>query len=226
MPQSPYIPAKDADFDSWLLNFSALLTATPLAFGLTAPDAVEVAAVTTTWTTAYAAATNPATRTSPTVAAKDAARVAAEATVRPFATAISRNDAVTNANKVAIGVNLPNNAPVPIPPPTTAPALELKQGQPLAHVLAYKDTDLGNTKAKPYGSIGVQLWRNVGAVPATDPAQCTYQGTWTKSPNRSEFEPSQQGKIATYFARFVTRSGAGGVAYTGPWSAPLVLTVM
>ena len=226
MPQAPYIPAKDADFDSWLLNFTTLLTAAPTDYGLTAPDAVICAASYTSWHAAYLLATDPATRTSPTVAQKDAERAAAEATVRPYAQAISKNASVTPEDKTGIGVNLPNTSPVPIPAPTTFPQLGFRSAEPLVHVLQYQDSGLGTGKKKPFGAIGIEVWRNIGVTPATDPTQCTYYGQFTKSPLRSSFVADNVGKNCTYFARWITRSGPGGVAQTGPWSAALNVAVL
>lgn len=226
MPAAPYIPAKDADFEAWLLNFTTLLTAAPATYGLTAPDAVVCAAQYTAWNPAYIAATDPGTRTPVTVAAKDAARVTAESVVRPFAQRISRNGAVLPGDKVAIGVNLPNTTPVPIPPPLTFPQLSIRAGEPLIHILQWQDSGLGTGKQKPFGAIGCELYRAVGVAPAVDPTAATYYGTFTKSPLRSEFDASQVGKVCTYFGRWVTRSGPGGKAQYGPWSAPLVANVM
>lgn len=226
MQQAPYIPAPDAAFSAWLQNFSNLLSATPTDFGLTAPDATAVAAQNTAFQAAYTLAIDPATRTSPTVAAKDAARVTAEAVVRPYAIQISLNASVTNENKTAIGVNIPNRSPVPVPPPTTFPQLGFRSAEPLIHVLQYQDSGLGTGKKKPVGAIGLELWRSVGTVAATDPAQADYYGQFTKSPLRSSFESAQVGKVCTYFARWITRSGPGGIAQTGPWSAPLTVNVI
>jgi hypothetical protein len=226
MNQAPYIPARDADFSAWLLNFSTLLTATPAAFGLVAGDAVIVAAQNTAFQAAYLLATDPGTRTSPTVAAKDAARVTAEGVVRPYAVGISRNAAVTPENKTAIGVNLPNTAPVPVPPPLTFPQLGFRSAEPLTHVLQYQDSGLGTGKRKPFGAIACELWRSVGTVAATDPAQARFYGLFTKSPLRSSFEAPEVGKVCTYFARWTTRSGPAGAAQPGPWSAPLTIAVI
>lgn len=226
MPAAPYIPAKDADFDAWLLNFTTLLTAAPITYGLTAPDAVTCAAQYTAWHPAYLAATDPGTRTPVTVAAKDAARVTAEQVIRPYAQEISKNAAVATGDKVAIGVNLPNNSPVPIPPPVTFPQLSFRSAEPLVHILQWQDSGLGTGKQKPFGAIGCELYRAVGTVPAVDPLQAVYSGTFTKSPLRSTFEPTQVGKLCTYFARWITRSGPGGVAQVGPWSAPLTVSII
>lgn len=226
MPVAPYIPPKDADFDAWLLNFTTLLTAAPTTYGLTAPDAVACAAAYSAWHPAYVTATTPETRTSPAVAQKDAERAAAEATVRPYAQRISKNEAVTPENKTAIGVNLPNTSPVPIPPPTTFPLVSLRNATPLVHVLQYQDSGLGTGKKKPFGALGMQVFRSVGTVAATDPAQASFDTQPTKSPFRSSFSAEQRGKVATYFARWVTRSGPGGAAQYGPWSDPVTAIVI
>lgn len=226
MAQQSYIPSKDADFSAWILNFATLITAAPATYGLTAPAAVIIQAANDAFQPAYVAATDPVTRTAPTVAEKDAQRVSATATVRPYAVQISRNAAVTDENKVAVGVNLPNNAPVPIPPPSTYPMPSLRSAAPLTHLLGYADSGAPSGKSKPYGVIGCEVFRSVGTVAAVDPAQATYYNTATKAPFTSSFGAGDIGKVCTYFMRWTTRSGPSGLTQKGPFSAPLVLTIM
>lgn len=222
---NPYIPPRDADFDAWLINFATLIAVDPTDYGLIAGDATAISAVKNAWVAAYATAINPSTRTSATIASKDAARATAEQTVRPYAIRIRNNAAVSDALKIGVGVTIPSTPPVPIPAPTDAPALSIVRAIPLEMTLGYK-TAGAIGKAKPFGAIGIELWRSVGTVPAVDPAQCAFQLTATKSPTRQAFLPADQGKIVTFFSRFVTRSGPQGIAQTGPWSAPLTLVVM
>jgi hypothetical protein len=223
---SAYIPARDADFNNWFENFKTLIAADPTVYGLVALDATTITASWMLWSAAYALASNPTTRTAPNIGQKDAQRQASESVVRPYAQQIARSSGVDPALILGLGLNLPNNSRQPIPAPTSSPAFALVSATLLVHVLSYKDTTLGSTKAKPFGSIGVEVWRSVGTVAAVDPAQCSYYQTWTKSPNRSEFTAQDRGKLATYFARFVTKGGPGGTAQTGPWSEPLAVTVM
>ncbi len=221
----PYIPPKDALFATWLANYSALLTADPGLYGLTAGDAVSVDGVNTTFQAAYTAAVDPATRTPVTVAAKDVARASAEAVARPYAVLVSRNAAVTDANKTALGVTVPSLVPSPVPPPVDAPALSLISAITGVQTLAYKVP--GQTgKSKPFGAVAVQVFRSVGTVAATDPAQATFIGSYTKSPLRQTFVTEDSGKVVTYFARYVTRSGPDGQGQPGPWSDALTLIVM
>jgi hypothetical protein len=226
MNQPSYIPPKDADFDTWLLEFTTLLTANPTDFGLIAGDAVICAAQYTAWHPAYLLAINPSTRTSPTIAAKDGARVTAVATIRPYAQQISKNMGVSDLLKTSIGVNLPNNVPVPIPPVSTSPVLMLQSAAPQQHVMQYRDSATPTSKAKPFGAISIEIWRAVGTVPAVSPAACSLLANWTKSPNISSFEVGDVGKVATYFARWVTRSGTGGVSQPGPWSPQFTAVII
>lgn len=221
-----YIPQSDADFNNWITNFAGLLTADPTAVGETAPTAAVMQADADAWATAYAAATDPATRTSPTVAAKDNARFTAEQTARPIAIRIRNNSAVTDAQRADYGLTIPKTVPTPIPAPTSFPILGLRKATPGAQQLQYQDSDLGTGKAKPFGAIGIEVFRSIGTVPATDPAQATYFATATKSPFTSSFVADDKGKVCTYFARWVTRSGPAGIAQVGPWSAPLDVHVI
>lgn len=221
-----YIPSSDAGFNSWITNFAALLTADPTAVGETAGTAAVVQADADAWAAAYALASDPSTRTTPTVAAKDNARVAAQNTARPVAMRINANSAVTDQQRADYGLTVRKTVPTPIPAPTSYPILGLRSATPGIQTLQYQDSDLGTGKAKPFGVTGVEIFRSVGTVAATDPAQATYYGTVTKSPFKSAFNAEDKGKVCTYFARYVTRSGPQGIAQTGPWSAPLDVHVV
>lgn len=220
------MPPKDADFDAWLTNFSALITATPTAYGLTAPDAVAIAAQQTAFASALATATDPSTRTPPAVAAKDAARATAQAVVRPFAQNVKLNPSVTNMQRSDLGLSIDSFPPTPIPAPTTAPALVLVAATPQTHQLRYYDSTTPATKAKPYGVKGIEIRRAVGTAVAVDPDTAAYYTTWGKSPNLSFFGALEVGKIATYWGRWTTTSGPGGRIQTGPWSAALVVGII
>lgn len=224
--QAPYLPSKDADFDAWTVNFSTLITASPVTYGLVTGDATAIAAAKTSWHAAYLLASNPATRTSVTVANKDAERILCTSIVRPYAVTISRDPSVDNGDKTAVGVNLPNTARTPVPPPSTVPGLALVSAIHFLHTLAYKDTSTPTTKAKPPGAIGMELQTLVAVTAGADPSTGRSWGIVTKSPFSIGWTSGDVGKIATYWGRWVTRSGPSGIAQVGPWSAPLSITIV
>lgn len=220
-----YLPTTDEALAAWLDNFSTLITAAPADYGLQAADATAIANATTPFGPALTLATDPITRTAPSIASKDAARAVALAVVRPYAVRVSLNNAVTNAAKAALGVTIRSNIPTPIPAPVDAPSMGLRSMTPGVALLGYSVTG-SDGKAKPFGVTGLEVWTSVGEVHATDPDQCTYNSTVTRSPFRLAFPATQAGKKLTVFSRFVTRTGPGGVAQRGPWSLPLQTVIV
>ncbi len=207
----PYIPQRDTDLDSWLANFSTLLTASPSTYGLFSGDAVAVAAVVSNWATAYAAAIAPATRTPVTVSAKDDAKLAALATVRPYAQNISLNPGVLSSDKIAIGVNPRTSTPAQITNPTTYANISITAALSLMHIVYYRDQLASPTvKAKPYGVIGVQIYAKTSATPIVDPAALPWKLTTPKAPVQVDWDSADAGKVAYYTARYITRKGLLG----------------
>jgi hypothetical protein len=76
-------------------------------------------------------------------------------------------------------------------------------------------------KAKPFGAVGVELFALADVAHTSDPDDASYIGTVTKSPSRVALDPTNAGKKLSVFARYVTRSGPGGTAQAGPFSAAL-----
>lgn len=224
--QNPYIPSTDADFATWLENLAMLIAATPTDYGLVTGDATIISGVNTSFQAAYLLAVNPATRTAPTIADKDAERTAATATVRPYCIQISQNMGVSDALKLGVGVNLPNTARPRIPAPTTQPVLVHAQSNPGVITLRYYDVTTPLSKAKPFGATGIQIRQIVGTAPAVTPDAADYVDTWTKSPNTVTTLSGDIGKILTLWGRWVTKSGPAGVAQFGPWSTALSVGII
>lgn len=221
-----YIPATDAAFNDWQNNFADLLTADPTAYGEDAPTAAAVQAVTDDWNAAYALVVDPGTRTPSAVAAKDAARVAAEGTTRPVANRINANDAVTNAQRSDLGLTIRKTTRTPIPQPITAPNLALISAIPSQHKLSIRDTSTPTSKAKPFGVVASRLY----AALSTDGGE-TFGGpmlvnTCTKTPHWQDTSDYTPGDILRYSAEWQTRSGPNGVSQVGPTSGTLDVLVM
>jgi hypothetical protein len=217
---APYIPPKDVDFKAWLDNFDDITSVDFAALGLTGPEAASITAVRTAYDSAFDTATNPVTRTPVTIALKDTAKATALATVRPLAQKIRNNPAVSDGDKVALGLTVPDTAPTPIPAPITFPLLDLLRATPGQHWLQYRDSDTPTAKAKPFGAIAMELWSTVALTAAATPVDSVYLGAVTKSPLSVTLDPADAGKVATYFARWVTQRGL-----VGPWSSPVAMNI-
>jgi hypothetical protein len=221
MQYPSYVPQPDALFATWLDNFSVKLTADPVAYGLVAGDALAVDGVNDVFQLAYALAIAPATRTSATIADKDAARVNAESVVRPYAVRVIQNPNVTNLARVELGVTVPTPVSTPVPAPTTAPSLILINATPLLHNLAYRDSTDPLVRAKPFGVLSLALYAQLGVTAGIDPDAATFVASYNKTPFQVNWTAENRGKHATFWGRWCTRSGPAGKPQMGPWSASL-----
>lgn len=225
MPAS-YIPAPDADFDAWMANFSTLLTADPSAYGEDAPTALVVQNAYDAWAAAYLLATDPATRTAPNIADKDAARVTVDAAARPVAQRINARSSVTNIQRSSLGITIRKTTRTPVPAPATAPEVVLRSMVPGVARIQVRDSTTPTTKAKPAGVIGAEMQVLVDAAAGSDPSAGSLAKTITQTPNTLSFTAGQKGQVATVWSRWTTLSGPSGVAQVGPWSAPISFVIM
>ena len=66
----------------------------------------------------------------------------------------------------------------------------------------------------------MQLWVAVGTAATTDEDEAEFYGTFTKNPIPVGFSGADDGKVATYFARWANRKGD-----TGPWSLAVSMRI-
>lgn len=211
---APYIPPSDAAFLAWSVNFSTLITASPATYGLVTADAVTIQAANDAYAAAQAVVDSPATKTVTTVAAKNAAKNSATGIYRTYASQIRINPGVSNSDKLALGLNLPNNSPSPIPAPTSSPIIAVIGSTPGQHTMRFADSNTPDKRSKPQGVTAMQVFRTIGVSVATDPDAALLYGTFTKQPFAINYDSGDAGKVSTLWARWVTRTGL-----IGPWSS-------
>lgn len=215
-----YIPAEDANALVWMQVFAAGITASPALYALTVADALAISRAVDKFDAAYIVAIDPATRTAVTVAAKDDARTSAEQVCRQFATLIKYNAGISDPDKIAIGVRPVNPDRDPINVPDTSPLLNIIGCTPGSQTVRYADTNTPDSGAKPFGASNMQLFVAVDDVPITDPEAALFHGAFTKNPIGVGFTAADDGKMATYFARWASRKGE-----VGPWSLPVSMRI-
>lgn len=223
-----YIPTTDSGLVDWGDNFASLITADPPLYGLDVMAAAAIQSAQDVYAAAFALGgsinrvpVNPTERSPVTVAAKDSAKVAARTLFRTYASQIRLNPGVTNEDKVALGLNLPNNSPSPIPSPTSWPVLSILSGGPLSFTLKYHDSVIGVGKAKAAGVMQMQLVASPSATPIVSPDAQPIRFLVTKVPQLLVFDSGDGGKDCYLWGRWVTRRGL-----VGPWSDGIVATIM
>lgn len=207
-----YIPTKDSDLVAWADNWFTLLVADPALYGVSVADATLQQVQAQAYIDAYAEATNPTTRSPTTVAHKNGTKALFLADARALAAIIRVNEGVDDADKTALGLNIPDPIPTPIPTPTTYAILGISDIAEGYHELVYHDQLTPTTKKKPFGVINVLIFRAFAIAPLNDfdSANPTLIAAATKSPFPLTTPPAQQGKFATYWAQYMTRTGKFG----------------
>ena len=212
MPMAPpYIPRQNAKTIAWMQNFSGLITAAPMTYGLMSADAVAIAAVVNPLVLAYGLITSKSTKTADTVQQFNTALATALAVARPYSQQISLNAGVTSANKIALGLNPKQNTPSPITPPTTTPVLSLQAIAVNSVYLRYRDSAASpSVKSKPYGVQSVAIAAiaaTIAAPPSTPPSQWPTIVNATKTPINVPTTGFAAGAQVYCAAQYLTRNG-------------------
>lgn len=217
---SSYIPERDLPALQWMQTFSNGIAANPGMYQLSGADSSAIAGVVSAYDTALQIAAEPTTRTPITVANKDAARNSAKQLCRQYAMMIRPNGGISDAGKQAIGIRPINPDREPIPCPGTSPLLSVVASTQGAQTVKYVDALNPDISAKPFGATEVQLFLHVADTSSSNPNDAKFLGKYTKNPIVVAFDATQNGKQATYFARWASRRGD-----VGPWSAAATLAI-
>jgi hypothetical protein len=215
-----YIPTTDAGKLAWLKNFAGVIAAKPYAYQLTPGDAATIQAAVDEYGAALGDVNDPSTRTPVNIALKDSARNSAVQLCRQYAALVRVNAGISDASKIALGTRPVNNGRTPIHVPASSPLLNILAATPGAQTLRYADANTPKKAAKPFGATQIQIFVAVGTSPLADPDEAEFYGAFTKNPIGVGFGPDDDGKVATYFARWAGRRGDAG-----PWSLPVSMRV-
>jgi hypothetical protein len=215
-----YMGRTDDEMRSWMVNFANKLTENPSAYMTSVPESAGIQSAVDAFVAALADAEDPAQRTPVIVAIKDDARNAAAQLCRQYAGLIKLNAGISDADKIAAGVRPVNPNREPISCPQTAPQINVVAATFGTHTLKFADSLEDESNAKPFGASELQLFVAIGEGPITDPEQARFYNKFSKNPVAVAFAHADNGKQASYFARWAGRRGD-----FGPWSNPVSLAI-
>ncbi len=104
--------------------------------------------------------------------------------------------------------------------PQTPPLLTILGNTPNGvQCLRYADSQSPDARRKAAGATGLELFIALGAerLPVSE---ARFHRTFTKNLIELQYEHWDDGKVATYYGRWVSRGGE-----TGPWSEPTSMRV-
>jgi hypothetical protein len=205
-----YLPNREADLALWTDNFAVLTTATPVAFGLTAPQALDFATANSIWQAALQTANNPSTRTAPSVAAKDVAKVNVKALARATASVVQGFPGITPEQLSDLGLTVRDTGRTPVPPPNTFPLISIIGNMSHMLTVALADQNTPNARRKPMNVIGAEMYGQIGGNPPTGLAGMAYLGLQTRYPQQWDLGVAAVGLRAYVICRWINRRGEPG----------------
>ena len=215
--RTSFLPATDEALRAWAQNFATRTTADAALYGLSAGEAATFAGLSAAYSAALTEATEPATRTRGTVAAKDDARTELRREASALSKKVQGTVTVTNQQKIDLGLNVPDVIPSPVPPPATAPLLSVKSVAGRTVTLRMRDALNPDRRAKPAGVRSATVFSFVGPMAPTELGQWKFEGNTTRTTLDVVFGPAAEPGALVWLTAF----WSNGRAESGPLGSPI-----
>ena len=181
--------------------FSTKITATPTAFGLVAGQATAYSGLNSAFSSAYLLAIDPVTRTKGAVSAKNVAKGNLKTMASNLAKIIDGTPAVTDAQKITLGLNV-RATPTPIPPPSSAPAIDIVSAIGRTVTIRLHDSTDTTKRGKPALVNGACVYSFVGATPPAATTGWTFEGVTSRTVVPVQFPTTVAGGAQVWFTAF------------------------
>ena len=190
------IPAPDPAFNNWQITLIAYITANRAALGVSTGDLTALTAGQTAWTAAYA--THQATQAQALSdrQAKDDARADYTTLIRATVGQMQKNPAVTDTQRQAMSLTVPDTTRTPAAVPTSRPLVKIDTSERLRHTLTFTDEATPTSRAKPAGVAACEVWLLTGTTAPAGPDAMHLQAVDKSSPYIMEFDSADGGKTA------------------------------
>jgi hypothetical protein len=212
MATHDFLPRAFGALVFWIGNFMTYLKANMARFGISDEETTDLATATNNFITANAKADAPnagkADRFDRAEKAKTASKV-----IRDFVNTFLRfNRAVTDDDRVQLGLNVPDPKPTPAPVPSSYPDIDPDTSIILRITIHYHDAG-STSRAKPAGVHGAEIRWAILDKPPVETDDLIHSTFSTHTPRTFEFKESERGK--TVYFRLCWENTRG---QKGPWS--------
>ena len=215
-----YIPTQEAEALGWMQTFASGIQANFATYGLVLADSNTISNAVNLFAAARAIAIDPAQRTPVALNEKDEARNDAEVICRQYAQQIKLNAGVSDSDKIAIGIRPINEDRSPRPVPDSSPLLNVLGATPGSQTVRFSDSATPDSAAKPLGAECIQLFVAIKDAATVNEDDGQFYGAFSRNPIAVGFAPEDDGKMATYFARWANNRGE-----VGPWSLAVSMRI-
>jgi len=210
IPRPDFIPRRDTDFLAWQKNFSTRLSSDSVAFGISPADAAALAILSDSFAAALSLAIEPGSRTRPNIATKNSARAELATRARQLARRIQSDPAVTDAQKIDLGLTPSSAAPPAGGPPRSRPILSVRPLTGGRARLRLADAESPNHRGKPPGTVGAILFVKIGGAMPTLTQDYSYAGMATTAIHTIQLPPEAHCQEIWITARWFNLRGEEG----------------
>ena len=212
------IPTKDTLLVAWGQNFDEKVTLNPSTYALTAAQATSFHAAYQSFLTAFnavASAREAGSRSKLLTATKDAAKASLLRIGRELYGYVQDSTSVSAANKLDVGVNPRDRLPSPVPPPATAPDVDVVSVAGNVAVIRLHAAGQPARRGRPPGVDGAAVFSYVGAAAPTAETDWRYEGITGQTTVRIAFPPATPPGAKVWFtARWFNARKQNGPAAT------------
>ena len=209
-----YIPSTDPEFDLWQKSLMDKIRELMPILGIDPNKAMGLDSKQSIWNTTFSKVSNKQNRTAAEVQAKKDALDDYKKEIRSFvAEFLANNSKVSDSDRTLMGLTVKSGTRTPAPVPSTSPLGTVDFSVRLQHTLHLSDQATPQSKAKPAGMHGCEVWVKLGGEAPKDASELSYQGVSTSNSFTMTYEGKQANTMAYYWLRWVNTRGE-----RGPWS--------
>jgi len=209
-----YIPNTDPEFDLWQKNLTEKIKQFMPTWRIDHENLVRLDSKQSYWNTAFSKASNKQNRTATDVQAKNDALDDYKKEIRSFvAEFLASNSLVTDSDRTSMGLTVKSGTRTTAPVPTTSPLGTVDFAVRLQHTIHLSDNATPQSKAKPAGVHGCEVWLKLGGEAPKEASELSYLGVSTTSAYTTDYDGKQANTMAYYWLRWVNTRGEHG-----PWS--------
>jgi hypothetical protein len=208
-----YLPKSYPEFRMWLTNFMAVIQANQTAWGLPETEVTALAGAGTAYLQLDAFVESAEATSASRVARKTAFQDLCRKIRRFVNKFINTNDAVDDAARRLLGLNIRDNTRTPKPAPSTPPVFQIIQIAARILGVIYYVTEGAKKGSRPPEANGARVYYGVFDTPPASPEELPNSVFATRCPHRLTFSEGDRGKRVYIALRWENAKGQ-----TGPWS--------
>jgi hypothetical protein len=218
------IPKSDEKLVPYGSNFTTVYSADPITYGGTAASATALTAAFTAYQTAVTAMNDAranGTRSKQQTTSRTELRTAFVELVRPIYSYVQGSGAISDTDKVALGVHVRDAHPTPVPQPSQTPAVNIVSVTGRTVEVRIYDNASTTRRAKAAGAEAAWVYTFVGANYPSDPSLWQFNGAATKDKFTIDFASTLAGGTQVW----VTAAWVNAKGEAGPIAVPISTTL-